>query len=180
MIDLPRRNNSVQMLLARAFRFGLAAVLALILIPCAAAQTASLTGMVTDPSGAAVEGAAITVRNVNTGATRKSVTGGAGWYEVLSLAVGDYEVIVRKKGFAEALRKGIHIAVGQDATADVSLRVGNIRQHVTVNADADAVSLATADISGLVGRRQVDGLPLNGRSYDELLTLNPGIVNFTS
>ena len=152
----------------------------------AAPVTAAPEGSVTTPVRLAVWAAAEGIRISESIAaspnakTRAAITGGAGWYEVLSLPVGDYEVIVRKKGFAEALRKGIHLAVGEDATADVRLRVGSIRQRVTVNADAAAVSPTTADISGLVGQRQVDGLPLNGRSYDELLTLNPGIVNFTS
>jgi hypothetical protein len=127
-----------------------------------------------------VTGASITVRNMNTGANRTSTTDATGRYRVLSLPVGEYEVLVRKRGFAEAVRKGIRLAVGQDATADVSLQVGSVRQQVTVNSDAAALSLTTADVSGLVSGRQVDSLPLNGRSYDELLTLNPGIVNFTS
>ncbi len=185
MVTFSRQIDPAKPHLARAFVFGLAAAIFLMLMPCAVGQSASLSGVVTDPSGAAVTGATVTVRNVNTGATRESITGGkgagsAGWYEVLSLPVGDYEVIVRKQGFTEAVRKGIHLAVGQEATADVSLRVGSIRQHVTVNGDAAAVALTTTDISGLVGQDQVDSLPLNGRSYDELLALNPGIVNFTS
>ena len=62
---------------------------------------------------------------------------------------------------------------------DVALRVGQITEQVSVNADAPIVSLTTTDISGLVGEQQVKDLPLNGRSYDELMTLNPGVVNFT-
>ena len=145
-----------------------------------AAQTASLTGLVTDPSGAAIMGAGVTIRNMSTGATRASATTNSGRYEALSLPVGDYELFVRKKGFSEAIRKGIHLAVGEEATADVNLEVGSIRQQVIVNADAAPLSVTTTDTSGLVTGRQVDNLPLNGRSYDELLSLNPGIVNFTS
>ncbi|HEX8713921.1 MAG TPA: carboxypeptidase regulatory-like domain-containing protein [Terracidiphilus sp.] len=147
---------------------------------CATAQAASLTGLVTDPSGAAVTGADVTVHNLNTGANRASITDESGWYQVLSLPVGEYKVTIRKKGFAEAVRNGIRLDVGQDATADVSLQIGDVRQQITVNADAAALSLTSADVSGLVTGRQVDSLPLNGRSYDELLGLNPGIVNFTS
>ena len=71
------------------------------------------------------------------------------------------------------------LVVGQSATVDLSLRVGGASQEVTVNADAPLVSVATRDITGLVGEQQIKDLPLNGRSYDELLTLNPGVVNFT-
>ena len=154
--------------------------LALLVAPSGIAQaSSSLSGQVTDPSGAAVPGASIVVRNVNTGATRTTVTNFAGRYQVFSLPVGDYELTVRRRGFTREIRTGIQLAVGEDGAANVRLRVGSVRQQVTVRADAAVVSLTTADISGLVGEQQVRDLPLNGRSYDELLTLNPGIVNFT-
>ena len=84
-----------------------------------------------------------------------------------------------KEGFAEGIRSGIRLVVGQDATVDVGLRVGQVSEQVRVTEDAPVVNLTTQDISGLVGEQQVKDLPLNGRSYDLLLTLNPGIVNFT-
>ena len=85
----------------------------------------------------------------------------------------------RKDGFAERVRTGIVLVVGQDATVDLSLPVGNVSEQVTVEADASMVNATTQDISGLVGEKEVKELPLNGRSYDLLLMLNPGIVNFT-
>jgi hypothetical protein len=181
LISSPLRRDLVPKILSCILPAGMAVLLLIFLFPsCALAQTAGLAGMVTDPSGAAIAGAEVTVSNMNTGASRSTTTGDAGWYQVLSLPVGDYEVVVRKKGFAEAIRKGVQIAVGQEATADISLEVGSVRQQVTVNADAAPLSVTTADVSGLVTGRQVQDLPLNGRSYDELLSLNPGIVNFTS
>ena len=78
------------------------------------------------------------------------------------------------------MRTGILLVVGQDATADLTLQVGEVKQQVTVIANVPVVNVTTQDISGLVGEQQVKDLPLNGRSYDLLLTLNPGIVNFTS
>ncbi len=141
---------------------------------------ASLTGVVTDSSGARVSGASITVRNMETGAIRHSVTDEDGRYEVLALPVGEYEIRVLKAGFEEQLRSGIHLAVGQEAGVDLTLRVGEVKQQVTVKEEAPIVNTTTRDISGLVGERQVKELPLNGRSYDLLLQLNPGIVNFTS
>ncbi|HJT01776.1 MAG TPA: carboxypeptidase-like regulatory domain-containing protein, partial [Terriglobales bacterium] len=92
---------------------------------------------------------------------------------------GQYEVRVTKDGFAEAIRSGIRLVVGQDASVNLSLRIGPVSQQIKVTEDASLVSLTTQDISGLVGEKQVKDLPLNGRSYDLLLTLNPGIVNFT-
>lgn len=140
---------------------------------------AALSGTVTDPSHAVVFGANVTVKNTDTGAVRRSVTDGAGQYQVVSLPVGGYEIHVTKGGFAEAIRAGVHLVVGQNATLDFSLSLGEVSQQLTVNADAPPVSVATNDISGLVGEQQVRNLPLNGRSFDELLTLNPGVVNFT-
>ncbi|MGH9865410.1 MAG: carboxypeptidase-like regulatory domain-containing protein, partial [Candidatus Acidiferrales bacterium] len=139
--------------------------------------TASVSGFVTDPSGADITDATVTVNNVNTGQIRGTVTDIRGRYEVFSLPVGEYEVHVKKQGFAEEVRTGIHLVIGQDAAVDVRLRVGEVSQQVIVNADVSPVSVTTTDISGLVGEQQVRDLPLNGRSYDELLTLNPGVVN---
>ena len=141
--------------------------------------SAALSGTVTDPSGGVVAAAAVTARNTDTGTVRDTVTDSAGNYRMPSLAVGDYEIRAAKPGFAEAVRTGVRLVVGQDATVDLSLRVGESRQQVTVDADAPLVNVATEDITGLVDERQVRDLPLNGRSYDELLTLNPGVVNFT-
>lgn len=153
----------------------------LALASAATAQvSASLSGTVTDPSGAAVSGAAVTVKDMHTEVQRDTVTDAAGRYEILALPVGEYEIAVKKQGFAEEVRRGIQLAVGQDATVDLRLNVGEVSQQIIVEADAPPVSVTTADISGLVGERQVKDLPLNGRSFDELVTLNPGVVNFTS
>src|SRR5215471_7168206 len=141
--------------------------------------SAKLSGVITDPSGAAVSGATVTEKSLDTGVARIASTDSSGRYTFFALPVGLYEVRVTKDGFAEGIRSGIRLAVGQDASADLSLRVGKVTEQVKVTEDAPVVNLTTQDISGLVGERQVKDLPLNGRSYDLLLTLNPGIVNFT-
>lgn len=154
--------------------------LALILAPALFAQvSATLSGIVTDQSGGAVAGADVTVKNLETGAVRTTTTQETGQYQVFSLPIGEYEVRVTKPGFAEQIQTGIRLVVGQDARVNVTLRVGPVSQQIKVNADAPLVSVTTADISGLVGEQQVKDLPLNGRSYDLLLPLNPGVVNFT-
>jgi len=142
--------------------------------------SANISGSVTDQSGAAVGGAVVNVKSLDTGVARSTATDVAGRYQVLALGVGSYEVRVTKDGFATGLRTGIRLVVGQEATVDVSLRVGGVSEEMKVTADAPIVELSTRDISGLVGERQVKDLPLNGRSYDLLLPLNPGVVNFTS
>jgi len=156
------------------------AVLLLMFATASSAQvSATLSGNVTDQSGAAVSAATVTAKNLETGAVRTTTTDEAGQYRVFSLPIGEYEVLVTKQGFAEQVRTGLRLVVGQDANVNVTLRVGPVSQQIKVNSDAPLVSVTTADISGLVGEQQVKNLPLNGRSYDLLLPLNPGIVNFT-
>lgn len=160
--------------------FALLTVLAA-LVPRASAQVAaSVSGTVTDPSGAVVGGARVAANSVETGAIRAAVTDAAGRYQLLALPAGRYEIRVTKPGFAEDVREGVQFAVAQDAVLDFSLRLGKISQQVIVGGEPPLVSLAPTSVSGLVGERQVKDLPLNGRSYDELLALNPGVVNFTS
>ena len=142
--------------------------------------SASLSGSVRDQSGSLVSGATVLAKNDDTSATRSTITNGSGLFQLSALPVGRYDVRVNKSGFAEEIRSGLNLVVGQDATLHLDLRLGTANQQVTVNADAPVVGVTSADISGLVGERQVKDLPLNGRSYDELLTLNPGVVNFTS
>ena len=149
-------------------------------LPTRAQVSGSITGAVTDPSGAPISAAAVTARNLETGAVRNATTDDAGRYLVLSLAVGQYEVRVTKPGFTEAVRSGIQLVIGQEARVDLNLQVGAVETQVIVSSDVLFVATATNDISGLVGARQIKDLPLNGRSFDLLLPLNPGIVNFTS
>ena len=161
-------------------RWAWALLFSCLYVPNSTAQvSATLSGLITDPSGAAVSAAAVTAKNVDTGLTRTVPTDQSGRYRFYALPVGPYEVRVTKEGFAEGIRSGIRLVVGQDATVDLGLRVGKVSEQVKVTEDAPVVNLTTQDISGLVGERQVKDLPLNGRSYDLLLTLNPGIVNFT-
>jgi Carboxypeptidase regulatory-like domain len=157
----------------------LAAIFGICATNASAQLSAALSGTVSDSSGAVISGAAVTVQELGTGATRTVSTDTAGHYQFSLLPVGVYEIRVSKEGFSEKVRTGIHLAVGQDAVANVTLRLGELNQQVTVAADAPLVAVTTSDVSGLVGEQQVKNLPLNGRSFDELLTLNPGIVNFT-
>jgi hypothetical protein len=154
---------------------------ALLFVPASRGQvSASIKGTVMDPTGAPVAAAPVKTRNLETGATRETVTDEGGRYLVLSLPVGAYEVRVSKQGFQDAVRTGIQLVVGQEASVDVQLQVGSVATAINVIGDAPIVNTSTRDISGLVGEQAIKDLPLNGRSYDLLLVLNPGIVNFTS
>jgi len=119
------------------------------------------------------------VKDVDTGALRSTITDASGRYQVSSLPVGEYELRAAKPQFTEQVRTGIHLVVGQSATVDLQLQVGASNQQVTVKSDAPLVALNNSNVAGLVSDQQIKNLPLNGRSYDELLTLNPSVVNFT-
>ncbi len=149
-------------------------------LPAAYGQvTANLSGTVTDPSGALISAATVMAKDVDTGAVRSTATDAGGRYQFSALPVGEYEIHASKPQFTEAVRTGVHLVVGQSASVDMQLQVGQPSQQVTVSADAPLVGVSTSNVSNLVGEQQVKDLPLNGRSYDELLTLNPGVVNFT-
>jgi len=145
-----------------------------------AQEEASLQGTVSDSSGAAIASVGIQVKNRETGAERNVVTDDAGRYNVASLTVGRYGVRAEKPGFRGEEKTGISLVLGQRETVDFVLQVGDVRQTVKVESTPTVVEVTTEDDSGLVGELQVKALPLNGRSYDQLITLNPGIVNYTS
>jgi hypothetical protein len=140
---------------------------------------ASLSGTVLDATGAPLPEARITVKNAETGALRQVPSDDAGRYSAPSLPVGRYEILAEKAGFKSELRTGITLVVGQAVLIDLTLQVGELKETMTVTESAPTVNLSTEETSGVVNERQVKELPLNGRSYDELITLNPGIVNYT-
>ena len=140
---------------------------------------ASISGTIRDASGAAVPQAEITIHNLETGAIRKLTSDDAGYYSAPSVPIGHYEVIVEKPGFSTQSETGINVVVGQSAIIDLSLAVGKVEQQISVTDVPPALNTTTQQTSGLVSARQVKELPLNGRSYDELITLNPATVNYT-
>jgi hypothetical protein len=141
---------------------------------------ASIWGVVTDASGASIPAATVKVQNLDTGAVRNLVSDAEGHYDALLLTVGTYGVTVEKSGFQSQTRTGITLVVGERVEVDLALGLSQLQQTVTVTERPDLVAVTTEDVSGLVNERQVKDLPLNGRSYDQLLTLNPGVVNYSS
>ena len=161
-------------------------ILPVLLLLCLSAPSihaqvsASIQGTVTDTSGGVVSGATVVTKNLETAATRSAATDDSGRYLLLALPVGAYEVRASKTGFQDAIQSGILLVVGEEARVDLHLQVSGVKAEIKVTSDAPIVSTTTRDISGLVGEKAIKDLPLNGRSYDLLLPLNPGIVNFTS
>jgi hypothetical protein len=142
--------------------------------------SASITGIVRDATGASVSGVKVSATNQETGMVRSTTTNKRGQYVLFSLPVGRYDVRMEKAGFKAEIRKDISLAVGEQFVLNQTLQVGEIHDRITVTGETSLVSATTERTSGIVGERQIKSLPLNGRSYDELLTLNPGIVNYTS
>src|ERR1039458_9955476 len=140
----------------------------------------TISGTVREATGASLEGATVTVRQLETGATRELTTGADGRFFAPSVPVGAYSVLVTHDGFAQQQRNGITLTIGQSLWLDIVLGVATVQQEVEVNATDPGVNTTTQQTAGLVDEREVKDLPLNGRSYDELLTLNPATVNYTN
>ncbi|MGA7343069.1 MAG: carboxypeptidase-like regulatory domain-containing protein [Terracidiphilus sp.] len=140
---------------------------------------ATLSGTVRDATGAALSGATVTVKQLETGARRTLTTGADGRYAAPSVPVGDYTVRAAHDGFAAQERTGITLVVAQSLVVDFQLGVDAVQTDVVVQAEVTGVNTTSQQTSGLIDERAVKELPLNGRSYDELLTLNPATVNYT-
>jgi hypothetical protein len=150
--------------------------------PLVAAQMVggNIAGDVSDPSGASVDQAKVLIRNVETGTARSLATANGGAFAAPSVPAGTYTVTVTSDGFAPLRRTGIALAVGQSIHLHLALTLGNVEQAVTVADTPASVDTSTLQSEGLVNERQVKELPLNGRSFDQLLTLNPAAVSYTT
>src|SRR5438477_4572091 len=143
-------------------------------------STATILGTVKDTSGALIPGVSITVKHTESGLTRNVVSGERGGYNVPLLPVGAYEISTTMPGFKQQVRRGINLVVGQQAVIDLTLEVGAAAEQVTVTEEAPLVNTTLSSTSGLITEQQVKDLPLNGRSFDRLLELNPGVINNSS
>ena len=168
----------------RSFGRFVTAIVVLIALPIcpvfAQTSTATILGVVKDTSGALVPGVSITVKHTESGLTRTVVSGERGGYNVPLLPVGAYEITTTMPGFKQAVRSGINLVVGQEAVVDLTLEVGAVGEQVTVTEEAPLVNTTTSSTSGVITEQQVKELPLNGRSFDQLITLNVGVSNATS
>jgi hypothetical protein len=147
--------------------------------PTARAQQASATvnGVVSDPSGAAVPNAQVTLTNTATAVARTTTSNNDGAYAVLNVMPGQYSIRASAKGFSAMSQTNITLEVNQTATFDFHLKVGEAQSTVTVEATAAAVESSTSELGAVVNNREVVELPLNGRNFTQLLTITPGAVN---
>jgi Carboxypeptidase regulatory-like domain len=158
-------------------RLLLAAFLALVVSVPAYAQkiTGTLRGSVTDPTGAIIPGAKVTVKNEDTGLTRSGTTTSAGIYSFAELPVGSYRVEVEHPGFKQEVRSRVILNVADTRAVDIQLATGDVSEVVNVEVAAVAVKTVGADVSGLVTGQEVRALPLNGRNFMQLTLLQPGV-----
>jgi len=153
-------------------------VLALSLAPAVFAQnfTGSVRGTVLDAQGSAIAGADVTITNTDTAYSRSEKTDKDGSYSFQSLPIGRYTLSVAREGFSRFDEKDITLHVNDSLTLDAQLKVGAKTETVEVVAAANQVELANAELSGTIAGAQITQLPLNGRSFAQLLTLVPGVA----
>jgi outer membrane receptor protein involved in Fe transport len=136
--------------------------------------SADINGTIMDATGAVVEGAEITLRNVQTGVTRTSVSNTTGTYVFVDVLPAAYTMQVSKVGFETISQPQFTMNVNQTATFNFHLTVGSAQQTVTVEATAVAIQASTAELGTVINEQSVNELPLNGRNFTQLLTLTPG------
>ncbi|MBI3682678.1 MAG: TonB-dependent receptor [Acidobacteria bacterium] len=142
----------------------------------AQSNSATLLGSVTDPTGAVIAGAGITVTNAKTRVARQSVTDAAGAYEIPLLSAGEYLIAVEHSGFKRIERSGIALSAGDKVKLDLRLEVGNVAEQITVAEAAPLLATQTPARGVTIASNQVENLPLNGRNFVQLISLQPGVV----
>ena len=138
---------------------------------------ATLSGTVTDPSGAAIVDAQVSIGNKATGVTRSVTTDSTGFYSAPNLLPGNYEITVAAKGFSTTKESNLTLTVGAQQILNVPLKIGDASQTVVVTEAAPLVQLGSSTLSGEVEGRTVRELPLNGRDWASLATLQPGVAS---
>ena len=158
-------------------------VLAFVLFACLSLSaqqiTGNIRGTVTDPSGAVIQGAAVTARQAETGLSRMTTTDREGNYVLLELPVGHYSLQVASKGFEEYVHDGITLNVNETASVSPHLAVGSEKQQVLVNGDAQLIEPTVTSMGKVVQQQELEDLPLNGRNFSQLGLLQPGVVPLT-
>ncbi len=158
-------------------------VFAVVLLACAqmfAGVTASISGTVKDPSGAAVAGATVTATNVETAITQTQTTNGQGFYSFQSLPLGKYTLEVRQTGFKAYRQTDLVLDVNSALSVDPTLQVGHPTEKVEVAADALHVESVTSQMGEVIEGKEMTDVPLVSRSFTDLLALQPGVASAAS
>jgi hypothetical protein len=142
--------------------------------------TASISGTVTDPSGAALVGTMVTATNVETGIAQTLHTNQQGYFTFPSLALGHYDVAVQQSGFRPFRETGVLLDVNSAVTVDVVMQVGDVKEAVTVSSTAAHVETTTTQLGEVISGNEMTSVPLVSRSYTDLLSLQPGVSSAAS
>ena len=137
---------------------------------------ATIAGTIVDSTKGALPGATVTIRQIETGAKRTTVTDGQGRFQAPSLEPGTFEVVVELSGFQTSVRDGLRLSVGQHVVVNLVMQVGQIGERIVVSGSAPLVETTRSGLTALVDERQIRDLPLNGRDFSQLTLLQPGIV----
>src|SRR3990167_2294669 len=146
------------------------------LLAQAQSTTATISGTVTDATGAVIAGATVRASNQETGINRGTVTDSSGRYRLSQLSLGLFSVEATMSGFQTEVRSGIRLTLGREAVVDLSLNVGAVTERVEVTGEAPLVQTKDSAVSYLVDENTMRDLPLNGRSYTQLATLQPNVI----
>lgn len=138
------------------------------------AITGAIVGTVTDSSKSVIAGANTTVQNLDTGVANRTATGAEGFYTVLNLPPGHYRVTVEYPGFKKSVVPDVIVRVEETTRVDVSLSAGAVTETVNVSANPPMVQSTTSDLGSVIESKQINNLPLNGRLFEQLVTLTPG------
>ncbi len=160
-------------------------LLAVLAAGCCASQlwgdvTGSLLGTVRDSSSAAVVGARVVATNIETNFSKESVSTAEGEYRILALRPGSYKVTVTAPGFDQFVGTGIDLKVNDQLRVDVTLRIGTVKESISVEANPVQVETESTQLGQVIGTKQILSLPLNGRSFIDLLGLQAGVAPTTS
>ncbi len=139
-----------------------------------------MTGTLSDASGAAIPGAQISIKNVATGVVRNVIADQAGFYTAPNLLPGNYEVTSSAPGFATSVLTGVTLTVGAQQVLNITMTVGQVAQKIEVKSEESDVQLSSSTIQGVVNQAAIVDLPLNGRDWTQLATLQPGVISVQS
>jgi Carboxypeptidase regulatory-like domain len=155
---------------------GLCACLLLCISPTASAQVdrGSISGTITDPTGAAVPSATVTIRNVGTDQSVQAATDSEGNYVAKDLVGGTYFMTIEKEGFKKSVKDGVEVDVNQVAIVNLILQVGSMSEQVEVTTAPNLVDTETSSVGTLETEQRIENLPLNGRNFIQLAYLGPG------
>jgi outer membrane receptor protein involved in Fe transport len=184
MKKLPANDQTANTLVRKDIAAGLryilqaCAILILLIVPTyAQVDNGSITGIVRDSTGAVLRGADVTIRNLSNGFSTKVKTNGDGSYQGLALIPGTYSVEVVAQGFSPAKNPTVEVHVQTRAQVDFTMTVGASQEQVLVEASGALLQTQTADVGVVVASKQINDLPLNGRTYDSLALLEPGVFS---